>query len=288
MKRFLLNWLIRPIEIFIYKFGTAINWSALSSIGNSRVARLTILMPVIGYLIIFNSTIAEFLSTSLPARAETIVVADTWTYLYSKNLFFLYFGLLIFGVGVALYNIAVPRQIRKYPSVEDYILAMEGIETRNLVTGSFDNVIGMYFRNLKGEERSSMFTHINVGFPGDVSGDLHRLIEEMFLEVDAEVWDGPPTKEDRLGSRFWTGSGNLMTDEVIEVMYSGRRVDRGLLHALYAEAAKRAKDVFYIEHRGLEFSTPKVRFLVFLFYSSGLALTVLPSVLTSAMILKHW
>lgn len=79
-----------------------------------------------------------------------------------------------------------------------------------------------------------------------------------------------------------------MTEEVIEVMYSGRRMDRVLLYAMYAEAAKRAKDVFYIEHSALEFSSPKVRFLVFLFYSVGLILTTLPSVFTSGMIIRHW
>lgn len=289
MKSFLLKVLVRPLQVFVYRFGIAINWSALSSIGNSRAAKLTILMPIVGYLIIFNSATSEFLATSLPRRAEANA-GDALEFLYSKNMFFLYFGLLVFGLGVALYNVAVPRQISRYPSVEDYISTMETIGTRNLVTGSFDNVVGMYFDNLQGEERSSMYSHNNISFPSSVSGNFHRLVEEMFLEVDPEVWDdGVPTEDSPLlARRFWTGSGFLMTEEVIEVMYSGRRMDRVLLYAMYAEAAKRAKDVFYIEHSALEFSSPKVRFLVFLFYSVGLILTTLPSVFTSGMIIRHW
>jgi len=246
-------------------------------------------MPVIGYLIIFNSELSSFFETSIPTRLEENT-SDYWSYLYSRNLFFLYFGLLIFGLGVALYSVVVPRQIRKYPSVEDYILTMESIGTRNLVIGSFDNIIGMYFDNLKGEERSSMFSGANTGFPGNVSADLHRLIEEMFLEIDQDGAgiDAADAGVERLGSRFWTGSGYLLTEEVIEVMYSGRRVDRALLLAMYAEVAKRAKDVFYIEHKGLEYSAPKSRFFVFSFYIVGMILTALPSLFTSITILEHW
>lgn len=211
MARFL-EWLASRCENARYRFLRSINWSTLANLGNSRIAQLTILMPVVGYLVIFNSTLSEWLGTTLPKR--TIAgVPDIWDRLFDRNLLFLYFGLLIFGLGVALYNSVVPRQIKRFPSVEDYISSMENIGTRNLAIGSFDHVVGMYFRNLHGEERSPFFSGTNASFPSDVSTDFHRLVEEMFTSVDPEDWEDPPAEE-RLGTRFITGSGYLMTDVV--------------------------------------------------------------------------
>lgn len=274
-----------------YQFRTAINWSALSGIGNSKAARLTILMPMVGYLIIFNTTVSSFLQVSLPVGDLAGETDGFISYLYSKNMKFLYFGLLVFGLGVGLYNIFVPRQIKEYPSVENYIKAMEDIRTDNMVIGSFDNIIGMYHSNLTGEERSSFYSSMNSGFPRNVSADTHRLIESMYFELKVEDWsmeDGKGDDPDRKMTRFFNGSGQLMTEEVINVMYSGRRVERGLLLSMYEVVSRKSKDVFYIEHKALEYSGTNIRLVIFIFYALGLMLTALPSLTTSIMIFKQW
>ncbi|MDX0325150.1 hypothetical protein GOC34_14790 [Sinorhizobium meliloti] len=244
------------------------------------------MMPVVGYLVIFNSTLAAWLGTTLSKR--TIAgVPDFWDRMFDRNLLLLYFGLLIFGLGVALYNAAVPSQVKRFPSVEDYIGAMESIGTRNLAIGSFDHVVAMYFRNLHGEETSPMFSGKNTSFPAHVSSGFHRLVEEMFNAAEIEDWEDSP-EEDRLGSRFRSGSGYLMVDEVAEVMYSGRGIDRNFRHSMYGEAVERSKDVYYIEHKALEHSKPLFRFMTFGLYSVGLFLTSFPSLVTSIIILRSW
>ena len=243
-------------------------------------------MPFVGYLIIFNTTLSDYFSTILPAALGRDA-ADLWTFLYSRNLYFLYFGLLLFGSGVALFNVAAPPQIRRFPAVESYITAMDTMKTPNLVIGSFENVIGMFFSNLHGEEKSPMFGGRRIGFPEDVSGDLHRFVERLFLATELSHEDFEPA-DDRLGSSFWTGSGHLMTDEILDVAYSGRRVDRILHQALLDEAVARPTDVFYLEHRALDYSRSPTRIIVFLFYATGSVLLVLPSILTSIVILKFW
>lgn len=275
------------MDKFFHRLGTAINWSALSSIGNSKIARLTILMPIIGYLLIFNSTILGYLEVSL-SDGDMPVSNDWLTYLYSKNMKFLYFGLLVFGLGVALYNIVVPIQIKKYPSVEDYISAMEKIKTKNLVISSFDGIIAMHQRSVIPKRQvSDVFVNERIDFPGTVRADLHRLIEEMFLEINPEDW-GESESGEQEGSRFWTGSGYLMTDDIIEFMYSGRRVDRPLMHMMYETVDSKSKDVFYIEHKALEYSGTVSRFITFMLYGCGLVLTAIPTILTSLIIIKGW
>lgn len=286
IRAFIRRWIVQPFTETFYSFGTAISWSALSSIGNSRLARLTIIMPFVGYLIIFNSTLSEYFSTILPVSLgqddDGIL-----TFLYSRNLYFLYFGLLLFGAGVAIFNIFAPSQIRRFPEIGSYIAAMNAIKTPNLIIGSFEGIIGIYFSNLHGEERSPMFDAKRIGFPLDVSGDLHRFIERIFLAAEFSDEQFEPAI-DRFGSRFWTGSGYLMTDEVLDIAYSGRRVDRILHTALLDQAVAHPTDVFYLEHRALEYRLATVRIIVFLFYAIGAGLLVFPSVLTSIMILKFW
>ena len=278
--------IIQPVLDQFYGFGRAISWSALSSIGTSRIARLTIIMPFVGYLIVFNSTFSEYFSTILPADLahET---DDLLTFLYSRNLYFLYFGLLLFGGGVAVFNVAAPSQIRRFPAAESYIAAMHKIKTPNVVIGSFENIIGMYFTSLHGEERSPVFDARKIGFPSNVSDDLHRFVERLFLATEFSDEDFEPV-DDRLGSRFWTGSGYLMTDEVLDVAYSGRRAERVLHRALLDEAVAHPTDVFYLEHRALEYRRSAARIVVFLFYAMGSALLVFPSIITSILIVKFW
>lgn len=243
-------------------------------------------MPFVGYLIVFNSTLSGYFSTVLPGTFAQ-EPGDIWTFLYSRNLYFLYFGLLIFGGGVALFNVVAPSQIRRFPAVESYIAAMDAIKTPNLIVGSFENIIAMYFASLHGEERSPMFDSRRIGFPSDVSGDLHGFIESLFLATEFSDEDFEPA-DDRLGSRFWTGSGYLMTDKVLDVAYSGRRVERVLHRALLDEAIARPTDVFYLEHRALDYRYPAARIIIFMFYAIGSILLIFPSILTSIIILKFW
>lgn len=286
VRKFIRRRIAQPVFDTFYIFGTAISWSALSSIGNSHIARLTIIMPFVGYLIVFNSTLSEYFSTILPASLGQD--ADGFlTFLYSRNLYFLYFGLLLFGAGVAVFNIFAPSQIRRFPETGDYIATMDSIKTPNLIIGSFENIIGMYFSSLHGEERSPMFDARRIAFPSDVSGELHRFVERLFLATEFSD-EGYEPASDRLGSRFWTGSGYLMTDQVLDIAYSGRRVERIIHVALLNEAVEHPTDVFYLEHRALEYRRATVRIIVFLFYAIGAALLIFPSILTSIMILKFW
>lgn len=272
---------------FTHRLGAALNWSALSNIGNSSIARLTILMPIIGYLLIFNTTFLSYLDISLLDR-DVQAPSDLLTYLYSKNMKFLYFGLLVFGIGVAIYNIFVPFQIKKHPFVEEYIHTMEKIKTKNLIIGSFDGILAMYQKNFIGDAGiEDSYIKEKIGFPINVRADFNRLVGEMFIEIEVADW-GEDENGDLKRSRFWTGTGNLLTEDVIEMMCSGRTVDRQLIHMMYENIDDKSKDIFYIEHKALEYSRTTLRFITFMLYGFGLGLTAIPTILTSLIIIRDW
>lgn len=242
-------------------------------------------MPFVGYLIIFNTTLAELFATILPSALTTeSETQGLLSLLYSRNLYFLYFGLLLFGSGVAIFNAAAPSQIRRFPALEDYIASMESIKTPSLVGVSFEDVIGIYFAGPKEDRRIQR----RMDFPRDLNGALHRFIHEVCTKFIESKPMYSFSDQNELFSQFRSGSGNLLTDEILEVAYSGRTVDKVIRQVLLDEAIELSKDVFYLEHRALEYSRSFLRFMVSFFYCVGLVLLVVPTLVTSAMILTFW
>lgn len=280
MLKLKLSLLLERFKKTYYNLSRHAHWSALTSIGNSRLAKLTILMPIVGYLVIFNSTLTTLIETTIPQIPIT-EEPDSWDLLFDRNLVFLYFGLLIFGTGVAVYNTLVPYQIRSFPSVRDYISSMENIGTRNLVIGSLNRIVAMYYQHVEQD-----IQELNPAFPDDVRDAFDRLFEEIFRAIETDEFDETKLKE--IGTRFLSANDNVMIGEVVKVACFRIRAERAIWHSIDHEAAERSKDIFYIEHRALEYSKPKARLLVLFLYAAGLFLTVFPSILTSVIIIKNW
>jgi len=268
----------------IEAFFKAVTWSSLSGIGNSRLAQLTVLMPVIGYLVLFNSHISLWFDTVLTQRTAT-ETPGIWETLFENNLVYLYLGLLIFGLAVTLFNIAVPRQIRRFPAIEDYIPSMVAIATKNVVIGSFLNVHQAFDGHLSEEEQSPMHGGQSVAFPNDMQESFFRLVDSTFREniVVAEEHDSWDVS---ISDRYFTGSGYLRTDVVLQDMKSGTRPSLSFRELMLLGISKHPNDVFYLEHHMLDNSQPMLRALTFVMFAIGMILTAFPTFLTTMIVLS--
>ncbi|WP_157095565.1 hypothetical protein [Bradyrhizobium sp. AT1] len=97
-------------------------WSSLRAIGNSPAAKASILIPFLGYLILFNKRLVEALAfrcIDYPCQEQILF----------PNLYFLYFGLTIFGLGSFLYQVQCDPRIKRFANVEDYVLSVRDITT---------------------------------------------------------------------------------------------------------------------------------------------------------------
>jgi hypothetical protein len=268
----------------IEAFFKAVTWSSLSGIGNSRLAQLTVLMPVVGYLVLFNSNLSLWFETVIPQRPTT-ETASIWEKLFENNLVYLYLGLLVFGLAVSLFNIAAPRQIKQFPATKDYIQSMVSIATKNVVIGSFLNVHQAFEDHLSEEEQSPMHGGQSVAFPNDIQESLSRLVDSTFRENIAianehDSWD------ESIGERYFTGSGYLQTNVVLQDMTSGTRVSLAFRELMLQGISKHPNDVFYLEHHMLENSRPMLRALVFVMFAIGMMLTAFPTFLTTMIVLS--
>jgi hypothetical protein len=109
----------------------AFTWTQLRTIGHLPLMKATIFVPLIGYLIIFNETIAGYLR---------LVWEKDPTPPVPTNLLLVYFGLVCLSVGSVLYAVFCDRRIDQYGSAEAYI-GGDGPNISAVTLGFFENEV---------------------------------------------------------------------------------------------------------------------------------------------------
>lgn len=92
-------------------------WSRLREAGNSNLVQLTILIPLIGYLIIFNEQVASYLELIKEVSGGQAVEGLS----VSPRLLLIYFGLCLISFGAILYRRYCPIEIKRYGSSTEFV-----------------------------------------------------------------------------------------------------------------------------------------------------------------------
>jgi hypothetical protein len=97
-------------------------WSTLRTIAQSRAAEITILVPIIGFFIVFNQNFIELVrltptfAESLAGRASQVGSAANAevTQVTLGRLYFLYFGLSFVGFASLLFRMGCPDIVKRH------------------------------------------------------------------------------------------------------------------------------------------------------------------------------
>jgi hypothetical protein len=89
-------------------------WVRLRFVSNSTAAKSTILVPLIGYLIIFNANLVSYLNLVRELGFEPHVGV-------SHRLILIYLGLCMISVGVLLYGWFGPNEVKPYGSAAAFV-----------------------------------------------------------------------------------------------------------------------------------------------------------------------
>jgi hypothetical protein len=102
-------------------------WSRLRLLGNSAIAKATIAIPLLGYFILFNANLLDYLKLH-PEFCTGRGCSVSW------RLFFIYFGCFAIALGSTLYSWKCPALIKKYDSAAGFFEAEKTYfnEPRNL------------------------------------------------------------------------------------------------------------------------------------------------------------
>ena len=147
-----------------------VHWTALRPVGNSVIVKLTILIPAIGYLIIFNNKLVGYVDL---VREVSGFDASSGLSV-PPRLFQIYFGLCFVAIASAIYSLACPSIIKRYPSAIDL-----GAATRDSV-GDFGYTI--VEREVLSSEYADQYRTNKKHFQQMVSQDFS--VEQAKFEVN--------------------------------------------------------------------------------------------------------
>jgi hypothetical protein len=94
-----------------------LTWSKLRRVGNSSAAKVTILLPLVGYLIIFNKNVADFLHL-----ASQFVGAPDTPFGVAPKLMLVYVGMCAIALGVVTFGSCCPAEVKAYGHPTPYVL----------------------------------------------------------------------------------------------------------------------------------------------------------------------
>lgn len=91
---------------------TPFPWSTLKGIANSKFARLTVIVPIVGWILVYNDTLIALLEKYLEEDFPEEINWRVYTF---------YVGLFFVSVSSILYATFCPRGINEHPTMVDFI-----------------------------------------------------------------------------------------------------------------------------------------------------------------------
>lgn len=100
-------------------------WSTLRAVANSRFATATMLIPLIGYLLLFNGTIIDYLRLAQDFAGIEGGDPNQRSIQTINKLYFTYFGLCGIAVGSLIFRLRCPRPNKLGSTAEEYYDKLE-------------------------------------------------------------------------------------------------------------------------------------------------------------------
>lgn len=106
------------IKTAFERLNRKVSWSLFRTVSNSSIVKVTVLIPILGYWILFNQNLLPYMTLSEAIYSNPESQSEGTIPL---NLLLVYFGLCLIAVASALYQLFCPNEVKKYGAAEDYI-----------------------------------------------------------------------------------------------------------------------------------------------------------------------
>jgi hypothetical protein len=268
-----------------------IPWSAIRRIGQSRLLKLTIIVPFLGSLLLFNERVVDLLtlSTDVVGRWLPVGIDDPKAEargLTLTRLYYLYFGGTFLGIGSALFALLCPLDIKTYGSPREHIEA-EGPLVTSARMGLMVTTIVQEFENWFDDEYPGYSKTVRtLGEPGDFESLFSQVITEVYVAIpDEQKPDDVGPKDDPeadFGGIYTDHRGRPHPRKIANSLYMGTTADQALAYQIQAIAIKEEyrRDFLTLQYLALDHSKPWARAIVTIFYCLGFFLLLLPTAFT--------
>ena len=93
-------------------FDKWMHWDALRKFGTSRLVQSTIVVPVVGYVILFNAELSQYFALIIDANDNSTPPG---------RLYWLYFGFCFLAIGSIIFGVRCPREVKEHGSAYDFV-----------------------------------------------------------------------------------------------------------------------------------------------------------------------
>lgn len=296
----------------------AATWQTLRSVGSSKIVSLTIAVPFIGYLIIFND---YFIDHAQIARqlvtfqgSDNAANHDVQREISLSNLYFLYFGLVLLGIASIGFALFCPSEIKISSSINDFIRNSEEIKSPTLLVDNLEKVSYAYveaMEQLQLDDTSQQNVYDYLSYPERISSLHYNLIHRIF-EQNPELYGNDDAGEaeseaaekisensagdlsENTGSTSFMdtfpydqGTANYLDVDRITTIIAGHpRVMSHFVQKFRSASFGFYKDILYLRYNILDSSRPYLRITIGLVYLMGFILLFVPTGKTLCLILK--
>lgn len=147
-------------------------WVTVRGIGNSFPAKASILMPLVGYLILFNEHLIRHFQPLVPWLNSPSNAAGKLWLVETGVLYFYYFGFLFFGIASAIYYAAGSQLIRRYKDFLDYASS----ESRDITLEELREICHRIMKSKEGQPKILEPIRIVIDGSGHKTPELARTI----------------------------------------------------------------------------------------------------------------
>lgn len=264
-------------------------WSALGRLGRNRVVSLTILVPFVGWLILFNSHVVEFfrLSDAFFTWSAGETTADAGRRFTVTRLHFTYFGLLTVAAASALFSLYCPAIIKQAGTRNEYIAAERRFMTAARRHTMISDVCRDFLWHHPGPENYPLDPSKNrwggyVTYPFALVRRFETTLTQIYRSIEQSVHEGSTEP-----GRFISATDNVLVSEFAEMLAAQRRVERVYWSAVDGVLHEFDRDLLTFEYDVPDNSTPKMRVTVFVLYAVGLVTLGIPTLEASARIIAR-
>ncbi|SEI19461.1 hypothetical protein [Tardiphaga sp. OK245] len=274
-----------------------IPWSTIRRIGQSRLIALTIIVPFLGSLLLFNQSIVDVLTLSpdLVRRWLHLSVDESTAEarkLTLARLYYIYFGLTFLGIGSALFVLFCPLEIKNYSSIIEYQTTEAPLISQPRMTLILPFIAYQYSRWMGDEVNDDTLGFWRgLGQPDDFHVLFSAVISEMYQDLpnyddDQERGELADGNENHLYEDF---RGRPDPSKIAHAIHSGPQISLGFTADLEAVAfkAKFRNDIFAMQYMAYDHTKPFLRTFIASVYGLGFLLLLIPTAQTFFRLLLH-
>lgn len=249
------------------------DWVTLRNFGQSKVLALTMLVPFLGSLILFNDQLVTILKLTSSAVSGAPVDTAAATL---HRLKLTYLGLVALGSGSFLFTVFCPSSVKRAASVGEYIASEEPLVTPARMRLLIDEVLQNYYDNI-----STDGSHFRISYPewhsSFFTASVIEVIERMGLEGDRE--EGDP--EQGFGPHgLWNYRGGIRIDRAAEILHHPPGALRSFPQHFAKVAFDSKIDFLALHYNDENMSRPALRIAIATLYVVGFFLLSIPTIAT--------